>query len=692
MKKRLTTIFALLFVAMAANAQIDRSQMPESGPTPSINLGEPETFQLSNGLTVLMVENHKLPRVSISLTIDNPPHTEGNKAGVASLTASLMGNGTTSISKDAYNEEVDFMGASISLSAEGGYAQSLTEYFERVTELMADGAINPNFTQDELDKEKKILVDGLKSGEKSAAQVASRVQDVLVYGADHPYGEYLTEESVNAVTLADVKKYYQTYFVPKNAYMVVSGDIKPKKAKKIIKKYFGSWLAAGAPNISVPKAKEVQYTQIDFVDMPNAVQSELSVVSPIQLKMADEDYPAVLIANYILGGGGLSSYLNQNLREAHGYTYGSYSSASADQWSDGEFSASAKIRNAVTDSAVIEMLKEIKRIRTEPVDDEAIANAKAKYLGSFIMATENPQTTARYAINIKTKDLPEDYYKTFISRINAVTKEDVQRVAQKYFPLNNSRIVVVGKGSEVLHNLEKIELNGKTIPVFYFDKYGKKIDRPVFSKPILEGTTAKTVIEDYIKAIGGEKAVTNVKSISMLGEAEVQGMKLGLELKKTSKDQFLQNITLNGNSISKQVFNGESGYVMMQGQKRDLEGDMITKVKSEATPFPEVNLLANDDIKLKSIEAIDGRDMYVIALSETETVYFDVETGLKVKEATTQEMNGQVFTSTTTYGDYREVSGVKIPYSIKQSQGPQEFEFVMTEVTINKGVSDADFN
>lgn len=555
MKKRLTTIFALLLVAISANAQIDRTKMPESGPTPTINLGEPETFQLSNGLTVLIVENHKLPRVSISLMIDNPPHTEGDKAGVSSLTASLMGNGTTSISKDTYNEEIDFMGASISLSAEGGYARSLSEYFERVTELMADGALNPNFTEEELEKQRTILIDGLKSGEKSASEVASRVENVLVYGADHPYGEYLTEETVKAVTLADVKNYYNTYFAPKNAYMVVSGDIKAKKAKKIIKKYFGPWIAASAPSVTVPKANPVQYTQINFVDMPNAVQSELAVVSPIELKMADADYPAVLIANFILGGGGLSSYLNQNLREAHGYTYGSYSSTSANQWSNGEFSAAAKIRNAVTDSAVVEMLKEIKRIRTEPVTDEAIANAKAKYLGSFIMATENPQTTARYAINIKTKELPEDYYETFISRINAVTKEDVLRVANKYFPLNNSRIVVVGKGSEVLDNLEKIEFDGQKIPVFYFDKYGKKIDRPVFTKPIPEGTTAKTVLEGYIKAIGGEEAVKNAKTISIKGQASIQGMTLNLDLKKTKKGQLYQDISLGGNSMSKQVFN-----------------------------------------------------------------------------------------------------------------------------------------
>ena len=157
MKINITIIFACLFAATLANAQIDRSQMPKPGPTPVINLGTPETFTLDNGLTVLIVENHKLPRISISLTLDNSPVADGNKAGISSLTSSLMGNGSKNIAKDAFNQEVDFLGASINLSTEGGYAQSLSKYFERIAQLMSDAAINPNFTQEELDKELSLI-------------------------------------------------------------------------------------------------------------------------------------------------------------------------------------------------------------------------------------------------------------------------------------------------------------------------------------------------------------------------------------------------------------------------------------------------------------------------------------------------------------------------------------------------------
>lgn len=691
MRNKLVYIF-LFLVAIGAQAQIDRSKMPESGPTPSIDLGTPETFTLSNGLTVLLVENHKLPRVSISLQIDNTPHTEGTKAGIGELTASLMGNGTTTISKDAYNEEVDFLGASISLSAEGGYARSLSKYFERVTELMADGALHPNFTQEELDKERTQLIEGLKSGEKSAAAVAGRVQNVLLYGKDHPYGEYVTEETVSSITLEDVKNYYKTYFVPQNAYMVVSGDFKTSQAKKIIKKYFGPWISAKAPAVTVPGANPIQYTQIDFVDMPNAVQSELAIISPVKLKMADKDYPAVLIANYILGGA-FGSYLNMNLREEHGYTYGARSSVSADEWSDAEFAATTKIRNAVTDSAVIESLKEIKRIRTELVSDKDLENAKAKYLGNFIMATEDPQTIARYAVNIRTKHLPEDYYKTFISRINAVTKEDVLRVAKTYFPVNNSRIVVVGKGSDVLDNLEKIDFEGKKVPVFYFDKFGEKVERPVFSKPIPAGVTAKTVLEGYINAIGGMQVAENLKTLSIAGDAELPqpGLKLHLVQKITSKGQFYQDVSLNGNSMSTQVLNVDKGYVVQRGQKADLSGDDLEAVKAEAVTVPELNMLKDDSVKLTGIETIDGKDVYVIAEDATTNAYYLTDSFLKYKKIETQEAEGQTYSTTFTFEDYKEVKGIKIPHVLKQTMGPQEIIFNLTEVKVNEGVTDKDF-
>ncbi|KKO04985.1 hypothetical protein LCGC14_0082970 [marine sediment metagenome] len=413
--KTIYTLLLTLFSLIAVQAQVDRTIMPKPGPAPEINLGEPQSFSLNNGLKVLVVENHKLPRVSIQLSIDNPPILEGDKAGVASLTGSLLGQGSKNITKEAFNEEIDFLGARLYFSSQRAYAQSLSKYFPRMMELMADAAINPNFTQVEFDKEKDKLITGLKSEEKVVSAISSRVQKALAYGKNHPYGEFTTEETINNVTLSDVEEYYREYFVPANAYLIVIGDVNFEEVKTLTDTYFTSWTKAVPPSFSYSQPKNVPNTQINLVDMPNAVQSEITVQNIVNLKMKDGDFIAALLANQILGGGS-DSRLNLNLRENKGYTYGAYSSLGNDKYGPSRFAASVEVRNTVTDSAVVEILKELELIITQPVTEDELKTTKALYAGSFIMALEEPETIARYALNIETEDLPKDFYKTFLEK------------------------------------------------------------------------------------------------------------------------------------------------------------------------------------------------------------------------------------------------------------------------------------
>src|SRR5690606_19398244 len=199
---------------------------------------------LKNGLKVLVVENHKLPRVTASLIIDNKPHSLGDKPATSTLTGALLGTGTQNMSKDAFNEEIDFLGANIGFGAQNAYASSLSKFFPRILELMAEGALKPKFTQTEFDAEKTKLIEGLKGNEKNVGAIASRVSSALAYRHNHPYGEFPTVENAEAVTLQDVQNYYNSYFVPKNAYLVVVGDVKPSEVRKLAEKNFGSWKTA----------------------------------------------------------------------------------------------------------------------------------------------------------------------------------------------------------------------------------------------------------------------------------------------------------------------------------------------------------------------------------------------------------------------------------------------------------------
>ncbi|CAI8182215.1 MAG: putative zinc protease [SAR116 cluster bacterium] len=688
--KKIVLSLVMALTAVSLHAQIDRTSMPAAGPAPSINLEEPTRFELKNGLTVMVVENHKLPRVSIQLSIDNPPALEGDKSGVSSLAAGLMGNGSTSISKDDFNEEVDFLGANISFGSSSAFASSLSKYFPRVLELMADAAIHPNFTEEEFQKEKERTLTGLKSQEKDVAAMASRVQAAIAYGTEHPYGEFATEETVNNVTLADAKAYYDTYFNPNSAYLVIIGDVNTKEVKKLVKKHFSSW-KKGAPIVANwENPSPAKGASVNFIDMPNAVQSEVSVQNIVNLQMKDPDYLSTLMANRILGGGG-SARLFQNLREDKAYTYGSYSSIGNSKYSPSRFRAYASVRNAVTDSAAVQILEEVQKIISEPVTQKELDAAKATYVGSFVMALEQPSTIARYALNIETEGLPKDFYKTYLERVNAITVADVQAAASKYFTTDNTQVVVTGKGQDVLENLEKMTFQGKSLPVKYYNTNAEQTDKPEYKMPIPEGVTAATVIESYLDALGGREALEKVESVAIYAAGEVQGMTLNFKIIRTTKDQFMQDVSMMGNSMSKQVFNGESGYMAMQGQKIDFDEKQTAMIKDEAQPFYELGLSA-DAITLEGIEKVDGESAYKVKVSPSRTAFYSVATGQKIREVTVVEMMGQSIESTMNFGDYKEASGILFPFTIGQMMGPQLIEFKVEKVDVNSGVSDADFN
>ena len=681
---RKTTKAALMmavFASASLTAQVDRSQQPEPNGSPVIKLEEPQTFELKNGLKVLVVENHKLPRVSVQLLLDNPPILEGDKAGVSSLTGSLLGKGSINISKDDFNDEVDFLGASINFSGQSAFASTLSRNFPRIIELMADAAIHPNFSAEEFDKEKERYIENLRSNEKNVSAVANRVESALAYGTTHPNGEFSSIESIEKVTLEDTKVFYEDFFVPENAYLVLIGDINLKDAKKLVKSNFGKWKAKSPKLTPFAEASNPEATEIDFVDMPNAVQSEIIVQNLIDLKMSDKDYIPALIANQILGGGA-EGRLFLNLREDKGYTYGSYSGIGSSKETKARFRATAQVRNAVTDSAVVQILEEVKRIRVELVNDEDLKNAKEKYKGSFVRSLERPQTVANFALNIETQGLDQDFYETYLSRIDAVTAEEVMAAANKFFALNNLRIVVVGKGVEVAEALENINFNGTQLKVNYFDAFANSIEKPTFSKPLPTGLTAQKVIANYLDKVGGTEAIESVSSYAIKATATIQGMTL--ELATSAKgDNYTQEMKMMGNVMQRSVLTESEAYQEMQGQRIPMSEEDRQKMQLETGIVAELAWVNNPEIKLTAIESVNGSDAYVVQLTEDRSLYFDVNTGLKVQEIVTVEAGGQTITQKASFGDYKEINGVLIPHSVSRNLGPQTVDFQITEITIN---------
>lgn len=669
----------MVLLASGAFGQVDRSQ-PKPGPSPKVNLGKPQTFELKNGLKVMVVENHKLPQVTMTLSLDNPPFTEGDKKGIHDLTGSLIGNGTDKISKEDFQEEIDFMGARINFHSSGAFANSLSKYFSRSLELMAQGFINPKFTQDDFQTDKARFIDGLKAEERSVQANAQRVENVLVFGANHPNGEFTTEEKLNALTLNDVKEHYKKYFVPNNAYLIVLGDVKFNEVKKLVEKEFKSWKKGKLPVSKYDEPKNVAKTEINFVDMPNAVQSEIAILSIVDLKMTDDDYYPALIANQIFGGD-FNSYLNMNLREAHGWTYGAFSRLRGSKYVD-KFKASSSVRNEVTDSAVFEAMKELKRIREEKVDANTLNAVKASLIGNFVMDAEKPEFIARQALLVQTQNLPDNFYENYIRNINAVTAEQVQKAAQKYFSYDNARILVVGKGSDVIPGLERL---GYTIN--YFDRFGNPTEKPQ-QKTIDANVTVKSIMDKYIEAIGGENTKT-VKTLIANYEAEMQGMKVNMKSISTTEGKSLTVISAMGMELQKSVFNGETGYNSIQGMKSEMDEDEIKTYKQNSYPFPELYLNENSGITITGIENFNGEDAYVLDNGMSKTFY-SVDSGLKLGNTVEIDAGGQQMVQIITFENYKEFEGIKIPAKMVMDIG-QQMVFDLTDVKLNEKVNEAEF-
>jgi predicted Zn-dependent peptidase len=454
MKKLYIIALAGLFVQSVSAQKLDRSQLPKPGPAPVLAFADPVIFKLPNGITVFVVENHKLPKVSANFVIDAGPVAEGEKAGVLELLGGMLGEGTSTKTKAQFDEAVDQMGANVSVNASGSTISALTRYFEPAFVLMAEAMLNPSFPQASFEKLKSQSLANLRSNARNPSAISRRVVPALAYGTSHPYGEFATEKTLGSITLEDVKNAYRQHITPSRGYLTFVGDIKPDAAKALAMKVLGNWKGT---SLQLPKLANVSNpskTEIDVVDMQNAVQSEITVVNLINLPLSSPDYHAVLLANEILGGGA-DAKLFRNLREKHGYTYGAYSSTGSGRF-QATFKASAAVRNEKVDSAVVQFLYEIKVMRTEKISEDILQNAKNQYNGSFALGLEDPARSAAFSRNIVLNGLPKDFYRNYLKNINGVTAEDILRVSQKYFGLDDSRVVIVGKKDVFLSGLSKL--------------------------------------------------------------------------------------------------------------------------------------------------------------------------------------------------------------------------------------------
>lgn len=473
MKKIKYIAVSFLFSGILFSQKIDLNKMPKPGPTPVINIEKPKTFQLENGLTVLVVENHKLPHVNMYLSMDRPPIYEGEKAGVMSVLSDQLDKGTKNISKDDYSKKIDFFGADISFSSSGASVSTLSRYFTQVLGLLSDAIVNPLFKEEEIDKSKSREIEGLKISEKNAQKIAGRVGSALIYGKNTALGEMKTQATISNIHLTDVNNFYQKYYTPDHAYLVIVGDVKLDEVKSLVTQSFANWKKSGTKLESFVKAKNIPATEVDVIDVPSAVQSVISITNLVDLERRDPWYISSLIAKNILGGGA-EARLFMNLREKHAFTYGAYSSLDVNRYTS-SFTSSASVRNEVTAPAIKEFLNELRGI--SKIKQEELTSTKASMKGKFILSLENPETIALFYLNQKLENLPDNFYRDYLKNIDAVQVKDVENAAKKIVLPNQSRIIVTGKASDIYKGLEALGY-----PVKYFDREANEIQKPIEKK------------------------------------------------------------------------------------------------------------------------------------------------------------------------------------------------------------------
>lgn len=695
------SLASALLIPTLMLAQIDRTKAPAPGPPPNVRVADSKLGTLPNGMKVITVENHKLPVVSVQVRFDHPPILQGSIAGYQDLVGELLTAGTARRSKEQLDEEVDRLGAQLNGASDGLFASCLKKNFKDLMRLVFEVTTAPAFNAAEFEKARTRYASGLKMRPEDPDQIAEAVSRALTYSKKHPYGEVATEATVSKITRVNLVAYYERFFQPKQGYIVFVGDITEKEAMDAAKEWFGNWNGATVEsttdangvetvkNLGPVAQADIQPTangprQVSFVDRPGSAQSVIRVVFPVDLKPKDPDALTAQVLNTMLGGGVFNARLMQNLREKNAFTYGAYSSIEPDRWC-GSFSAGCSVRNAVTDSAVSEVMTEIERMRDEPVTEEELTLAKNFMAGSFARSLEDPRTIARFALNTQLYGLSPIHYATYLQRLDTVSAKSVQAVAQRLLKPDNATILVVGDKAEVANKLVPLSANKS---VTYYDANGD-LYRESFEMPPA-GMTAQTVLDNYVKAIGGADKLAKVKTLTKVYEAEMGGMTVELSEQYTAPRKYAMSMASGPMVMQKIVYDGTRGKKTGMDGEDELVDLELDDAKQSAVPFPEIAYQELDyGAFLNGVVELNGRKcnrlMVKKAAGGAFTEYYDAESGLKVRRTEMQAGEQGNMQVTTDFKDYKEVGGILFPHTIEQNVGMQ-MHFTAKTIEVNKTI------
>lgn len=694
-----------MLLPVLMNAQIDRRTPPAPGPAPIVQMAGHSSFTLSNGLRVIVVENHKLPLVSIQVRFDIPPMVQGDKVGYVDMVGELLGSGTSKRTKAELDEAVDRIGATFSTASDGVYISGLRKNLDELLDIVSDVVRTPTFPEDEFEKVRTRYLSSIQQRKSDPDAIAEAVGRSVTFTPTHPYGEVMTEKSLSRIEPGNMQGYYQRFFRPEEGYVVLVGDITTKEAKKLVKSALGKWKVPNTVLATNEDGSEevkglgtVRYMgaprtatgvrRVQLVDRPGAAQSVIRVSFPLDLQPRDVRALNAQVMNTILGGGVFNARLMQNLRENKAYTYGAYSNLESDRF-NGSFTASVSVRTEVTDSAVTEIIKELERMRNEPVTAEELDLAKKYMAGSFARSLEDPRTAARFALNTQLNQLQTDHYATYLQRLDAVTLADVQAAANAFLHPDNAVIFVVGDKEKVYDGLVPLSLQAN-MPVMQLDENGERWREPALER--VTDRSAEDIIEAYLKALGGREAIERVKDMRMDLEAEMGGMAITMSNWYAKGGLFRSETKMGPMVVQEIILDGQRAVSKGPQGSNELEDIELEEVQRSAVPVPEMDMnKVAESMTVVGRTKVGERDafkVHITTISGTSiSDYFDVGTGLRLRREEQRNMGGRSVVITTDYSDHIAEAGVLYPRTMTQNGGPMGvLKLKVKTVSVNKGV------
>lgn len=686
--KNLILSVLILFSTVCLNAK-DINPDVKPGPLETVGFKFPDysVEKLSNGLKVFIVKDNEQPTVAFRLIIFGGTSVEGEKAGIAELTAGMLNKGTSKKNAFEIAQTIDGIGATLESSATTDYysiyAESLKKHHKLLLEMMSDVLLNSVFDVEEFVKLQQQTIAGIEYEKSSSGSLAQALSRMAIYGKDHPYAIRKTENSVSSINVSDVKEFHSKWAKPNNASLVVVGDVNKEEIIKELEVYFKSWKKSDVPEIVIPEVQQLP-KGIYFVSRPGSVQSSL-IITTKAIPYNDRDYDRLSLAAQIIGGA--NGRLYQTLREKYSFTYSPYGFLTSTKFAN-RFAAVSEVAAEKTDSSITVIINELNDLANKAPSKDELDRVRSSFIGNYYMSFENSLFIASLIQNADFYGKKINELKSYDTKINSIIPDDITTMSKYYINPNNAQIIIVGDPS-IIPSIEK---------------YGQIYKYDLDLNP-LSGTDAKienismsadNLISKYENAIGGKDNIAKILTLNAVSIAEltVNGQIVpGEVLSQKKAPNKLYNMSDFGIFKSEVWVNGVDAWSGQSGQPSVAQqGEAKEKMLFEAEMFSVLALKKHG----YTLEVLGNQGDYILMSAKSKsgtesTYYFDKESYLLNKlEFSIEGPNGIKEIWNIVSEDYADFEGVKLPKVQKTISSAFTIK-IMTNYEINKEIDDAVF-